>query len=302
MRKNWIFISIYIVLIASFTYFSTLYTEAQKSVTYLEDQKESIIENNLDLLSATVIANSGDGTIVKINETPLYQETFHSDLNHANVSIYSLYTETRVQETYTVAILIRDLKITDDNIFLDENNYDYSTIKANIKFNQDITVGTTTYQNFNETFVTMYDDTYKLILINMNRLSAKEEIEFKSISISYVLLGEFEQTLIHLEQNKETSSDLFDSSINRDITHIKESAIKFDLTSDNVYYNSELLDIFESYNKLYIKNISIIVVVIIIITYFIFFHSYVYQKIKHKLKIKNDIKRAKINEFKEKEK
>ncbi|VEU83048.1 hypothetical protein [Acholeplasma hippikon] len=303
MRKNWLFISIYILLIAITTYIAGLYTEAQKAVEFLDKVESEVIENDLDLLTATMIANSGDKTEVRLYDEPLFESSFTSSLNQANVKIYAAHQKRNSFETYSLVILITDLKIVDDHLFLDENNYDYSEIHATIQFNQTVTVGSVSKKSFNETFVTMYDDSLKVIVINFNKLAAPNEIAIEMIQINYKLVDETEKLFIHLSSDElDQSSDQFDPSFNRHLDDINETKVKFDLEDSHVYYNSEMLKKFEYYNILYVRNIAIVLVIVLIITYFIFFHKYVYRTLKEKRKHKKELEREVIESYKQKEK
>lgn len=303
MRKNWIFIIIYVLLIAFVTYFVSLYTEAQKSVTFLEDKKEEVINNNMDLLSATVIANKGDGTHAYIQSIPLYQESFKNDKETVEVYIYALYEVSSVNKNYSVAILLRNLNIIDDNLYKDPDNYDYTSIKADIKFNQTVSINNSSYNSFSESFTTMYDDTMKLILIDMSRITASTKLEFSSINIGYQLTNGSLSRLVALNNPtlEPLLEDKFSSDYNRNINKLNEDFINFDLNDANIYYNNELSKDFLDYNKLYIKNILWLLVVVIPLTYFIFFHKYVYVTLKNKKAIKTKQMREKIDALKEEE-
>src|SRR5690606_6292080 len=152
------------------------------------------------------------------------------------------------------------------DIVVDED--DYRIIQADIEFNQVVTIGQTSRQVFNETFITVFDDSTKLILFNYDALSAPSNIDVKSIAITFQPITGNKATLVDLNNSDYsdiTNNDFFDASFDRDIMNL--SSDKIDIltiyglnnfeTHNDLYYNDELLSLLESYNYYYFINIGI---------------------------------------------
>ncbi|OED29386.1 hypothetical protein [Acholeplasma laidlawii] len=226
MTKNWFFIILYIIFIGMATFMVSLYTEAQKRVEFLQSLQSEVEDNNVKLLAATLVANRGDGTNAIIFKEPLYEQHFIDGEDEVGLYIYKVAENLRSYE-HSLAILIRDLNITDTSLLKDED--DYSTIRATIKFNQEITIGQTNKQTFEETFITLYDDTSKLLLINFDRLKAESTISFESIHIAYDDINYFSRELVTLYNSDLVNQipDKFSNTYQRDIKFITSDEIKF---------------------------------------------------------------------------
>ncbi len=293
MTKHWLFITAYILFIAMVTYFVATYTEAEKVVTFLADQESSIGDSNFKLLSSTVAANNGDGTDAIIQIEPLYEQSFVEGDNRVDISIYTLIEYHSSYSNHAVAILIKNLSIDDESLYKDDDQY--SQIKANIEFSEVVTLGKTKSRSFSETFITLYNDKQKLIMMNFDRLESDLPILFKYIQISYLDVNQMSKPLINLNNSdiSDMQSDIFDQSFDRDIKNLNETNIKImdqnalvDFENNEDLYYDHISSLFDSYNSLYFKNIGIEVLIIIPITYLVFFNNYVvaYFKEKHKLK------------------
>lgn len=307
MTKNWFFIILYIIFIGMATFMVSLYTEAQKRVDFLKDLQSEVEEDNVKLLAATLVANRGDGTNAIIFKEPLYEQHFIDGEDELKVYIYKVAENLRSYE-HSLAILIRDLNITDPTLLKDEDAY--STIRATIKFNQAITIGQTNKQTFEETFITLYDDTSKLLLINFDRLKSESTISFESIHIAYDDINYFSRELVTLYNSDlvDQIPDKFSNTYPRDIEHITSDDIKFlsdESLSDiqeniELYYDANLISQLNKFNNLYLKNISLLLLVVMPLTYFIFFHKEVYTRYKMKRSAKNAQKRQEIEAIKQK--
>lgn len=289
MTKHWLFITVYILFIAVLTYFVATYTEAEKVVTFLENQETEISDNNLKLLSATVAANRNDGTDAIIKKEPLYQEIFVEGDNKVEVYIYTLIEYHESQSNHALVILLKDLSIDDDTLYQDEDQY--SQIKAYIEFNDMINFGSTKTRSFNETFVTLYNDKQKLILFNYDRLESQLPIVFKYIQISYQDENGMFKSFVNLNNSDISSkqADVFNESYERDIKGLTENDISLidqgllvDFKSNHTLYYDGISSLLDSYNSLYFKNISIELLFVIPVTYLVFFNAYVISYFKEK--------------------
>lgn len=305
MTKNWFFIILYIIFIGMATFMVSLYTEAQKRVDFLKNLQSEVEDDNVKLLAATLVANRGDGTNAIIFKEPLYEQHFIDGEDEVGLYIYKVAENLRSYE-HSLAILIRDLNITDTSLLKDED--DYSTIRATIKFNQEITIGQTNKQTFEETFITLYDDTSKLLLINFDRLKAESTISFESIHIAYDDINYFSRELVTLYNSDLVNEipDKFSNTYQRDIKLITSDEIKFlsdeslnDIKNNiKLYYDATLISKLNKLNSLYLINISLLLLVVIPLTYFIFFHKEVYTRYKLKRSEKKELQRQEIEAIK----
>ncbi len=307
MTRHWLFIAIYIFFIGGITFLVATYSAAEKVVSFLGDQKEELQNDNLKLLSAAVVANRNDGTEAYIKIEPLYQEHFQSNTAEIEVYIYALVEFQGNSGNNSVAILLKNLDVGIVDVTLDED--EYTIIQAEIEFNQVVTIGQTSRQVFKETFITVFDDSTKLILFNYDMLSAPTDIDIKRISITYKLDTGPEILFVDLNNPTYaavTANDLFDE-FSQDRSLVNLTAEHIDIlnvyglsnyaTNTDLYYDATLIDLLESYNYHYFINISIEVLILIPITYFVFFHGTVMVKVRDNRAKKKALEAKKIEEI-----
>jgi len=301
MTKNWIFITIYILFIGAITYLVGTLSEADKVQDFIASQKEIIEDDNLKLISTVIIANQNDGTEALIEIEPLFTESYLSTNFDVTVYIYSFVKLKGNNAVNSVAIMIRDLRLDTDD--LQEDTYHDTLLKADIRFNQMVTVGETSKQEFSEVFATLYDDQTKLIIIDYDKLNGETPIEFESITIKYVLTNATEPNLVVLTNSDlalVSTDDKFDGTFDRDIKNVNKEniqlTVKYGLNNltpnDNIFYDPSVYDQLQAKALgIYARNISIEFVFVAILTYFIFFHGSVVRSIKeNKLRNKALIK------------
>ena len=301
MTKNWIFIAIYILFIAAITYLVGTLSEADKVQDFIASQKEIIEDDNLKLISTVIVANQNDGTEALIEIEPLFTESYLSTNFDVTVYIYSFVKLKGNNAVNSVAIMIRDLRLDTDD--LQEDTYHDTLLKADIRFNQMVTVGETSKQEFSEVFATLYDDQTKLIIIDYDKLNGETPIEFESITIKYVLTNATEPNLVVLTNSDlalVSTDDKFDGTFDRDIKNVNKEniqlTVKYGLNNltpnDNIFYDPSVYDQLQAKALgIYARNISIEFVFVAILTYFIFFHGSVVRSIKeNKLRNKALIK------------
>lgn len=297
MYHKWIWAIFYIMLISTITYIVASFSEAAKTNDFLSERKDVFMSDNRTLIQATVIANNHNSTDAYVSSEPLYQETFDHEYFHVQVSIYSLVEFKDDRAHNSVAILLKDIEITDSNAVYDDN--DYRMIKAYLTFNKNLSLGESNTNVFIEPMTTLYDDTARLMIINQDLLTSNgEPVEFEVIKFTYAIDLEFDETLVMLYNKDLTAqygSDKFDESFNRDISNassrnlnlLEQCELNNFKTCNSIYYNETLLNEFLSYNHYYLRYIGIEVLILIPITYFLFFHKYFRKMIKDKKQSNN---------------
>jgi len=296
MVHKWIWAIFYIMLISTITYIVASFSEAAKTNDFLSEREDILMADDRALIQASIIANNHNSTDAYVSSEPLYQEIFNHEFFHAQVSIYSLVEFKDDQTHNSVAILLKDVEITDTDALYDDN--EYHIIKASLTFNKNLSLGDSNTNVFIEPMTTLYDDTARLMIINQDLLKSNDQqVEFEVIKFTYAIDLGFDETLIMLYNDDLTvqyGSDKFDDSFNRDISNV--SSLNLDLlnqcnvvefqTCESIYYNQDLMTEFMSYNTYYIRYIGIEILIIFPITYFIFFHKSVKKMIRNK-KISN---------------
>ncbi|MGE4320221.1 MAG: hypothetical protein AB7E61_02080 [Acholeplasmataceae bacterium] len=296
--NRWIKIIIYLLFVIFLSYLVAMFSEAAIVVDYLKDQQETIQDEPLPFLAATVIANSHDGTDVYILNTPLYEETFDVSLTsqHVVVSIYTLVEYKGDEAHNSIVILLNDIELSNDDAYVDNDNY--HTLNANITFDRPITINEYTASTFNETFVTAYDDQTKLILLNTNYFETTAGVaEIERIDITYTLTSGDEVnfvTLYNADKLTMVANDTFDTSFNRNINQVTPTNIDifsvYGLTAfkdnANIYYDATWLETLMTYNSYYFRFAIYELLVLLPITYFLFIHKYVRRNLKDKKELK----------------
>src|SRR5690606_34188620 len=145
------------------TYFVGAFTEAEKAQEFLGDIKEEVKDNDLDLISAMIVANYNDGTESYIKKQPLFEQSYTSSKVSLTVKFYALVEKNYNKKSNSLYILIKDLNLNVDD--LKQDDYGDDIIKANIEFNQVVTIGQTSKSDFNESFATLYDNKTKAFII-----------------------------------------------------------------------------------------------------------------------------------------
>jgi len=273
----WFVTSLYVLLVGATTIFTTTYSEAEKVVSFLYDQKTELVADQRKLLVATSIANTHDGTDAYVKKDPLYGAHYETTGSSLDLSFYALAQVKGSSSTDCLAILVSNFTVTDEASAL--NSDDYHILDATIEFTSTVTFQSRSSDAFTESFVTLFDDTSKLILIQYSRLTSSVPIEFAAITLSYPLTGGLSQTIATVEPAGLVAL----SPENIGISLIYAETYE---TSPSIYYDAVLLSRLSSYNYLYVKNLGIELLIVGVITYFIFFHKHVREKIKTKKALK----------------
>jgi len=285
----WFVTSLYVILVAFATVFTSMYSEAEKVVTFLHDQETELLADNTKLLAATAIANSHDGTDAYVLKTPLYETTMSIPTASLDLSFYALSEVKGDTSVDCLAILVTDLSIEDDESAL--NDDDYHDLTATLEFSASVTFGDTSARTFEETFITLFEDSSKLILVQYSKLTADEPIAFSEISIGYALESGLIQPIGSVEPTHL-------SVLSPENILLSETYGETYKTDASIFYDSSYVKTLSSYNILYVKNIAIELLLIGPLTYFIFFHKHVRARWKEKQALKKQAEASRYEALK----
>ncbi|QWB96098.1 hypothetical protein KHQ89_01220 [Mycoplasmatota bacterium] len=295
--KRWIIFGGYFLLIGLIIYMVASFSEVSKAITFLQDQESEIADDPLALISTTVIANNHDGSQAYVLNNPLYEESFSSEDINLTFSIYPLVEFKNKQALNSIAFVITDLSIDDDSALLSDNGF--NVVNLSLSFSEEIKLGDETVESVSEPFTETFSNDMRIMIIKRDALMTDDDkyVDFTYISLSYELNSDRESHIVKLTNstyNEVVLSDLFDESLNYDIKDVNKDALdlysQYDLTNykDNeaIYFDENLIAIYQSYNGILVKNISIAVFVIGVATYFLYFHKYVMIKYRKKQTLK----------------
>lgn len=285
----WFVTSLYVILVALATVFTSMYSEAEKVVTFLQDQKSELVADPAKLLAATAIANRHDGTDAYVLKTPLYETTMSVPTASLDVAFYAMSEIKGDTSVDCLAILVRGLSIEDDASAL--NTDGYHDLIATLGFTNTVTLGSTSAKTFEETFITLFDDASKLILVEYSKLTSSEPIAFSDITLGYLLDTGSTQTVGVVE-----ASGL--SLLNPEAIRISQTYGDSYATAPEIFYDSSYVSQLSSYNILYVKNIAIELLLVGPVTYFLFFHKHVRAKWKAKRALKKQAEAARYEALK----
>ena len=292
MSTQWIWRIIYIIFIGAITFIVASFSEASKVVTFLADREDIFMEDDRALIQGTVIANNHDGTDTYILAEPLYKMLFESETQSIQISIYPLVEFKGSKAHNSMAILLNDIEINDDQAKKDDN--DYHIIKAEISFDRNLSLGDGNKSMFIETMTPLYDDHGRMMVINQELLKTSTgQAAFEMITIHYEREDGINSTLINLSNGSLIDvipNDVFDASYDRDIQALTDENLdilaQFGLSNlsqqDDIYYNDALLSELQSYNRFYFIYIAIEIAIVLPITYFLFFHKYIRRRLREK--------------------
>ncbi len=214
------------------------FSQASKTVDFLSDQKENLIQNPQALFSATTITQyqgSMDAFVVK---EPLITESFEDALSSMDLEMYAITAFNQNQTINKLAFYLKNVGVQDELAIID--NRGNLSIFIRITFNQAIMNREEfTYQI---PFVSVYDVNHYLIFFEydqwQNTLNTPLLIE--SLSVEYevengLLLTTISLTndqLIDLQQNDYQPSLIYGDNYDQE-THI--------------YYDHYLLNAFHQY-------------------------------------------------------
>ncbi len=244
----WFVTSLYVILVAFATVFTATYSEAEKVVTFLQEQKTELLQDNTKLLAATAIANNHDGTDAFVLKNPLYSTSMTLPAVSLDLSFYAVSEVKKDEFVDCLAILVTDLSIEDDASLI--NTDGYHDLIATLGFSTTVTLGETSARTFSETFITLFEDSSKLILIEYSKLVANEPIAFSEITLGYALDTGVNQPIGSVE-----SSQL--SLLSPENIEISQTYSETYKAAPEIFYDSSYVRKLSSYNILCVKNLAI---------------------------------------------
>ncbi len=286
----WLVTSLYVILVAFATVFTATFSEAEKVVTFLQEEKTELLADNHKLLAATAIANNHDGTDAFVLKTPLYTTSISLPAVSLDFSIYALSEVKDDSFVDCLAFLVTDLSIEDDTSYINDDGY--HDLTATLGFAHTVTIGSTSAKAFNETFITLFEDTSKLILIEYSKLESADPIEFTEITIGYMLDTGVSQPIGSVEVAQL-------SLLSPENIQISQTYAENYETAPEIFYDSSYVAKLSSYNILYVKNIAIELLIVGPITYFIFFHKHVRAKWREKHALKKQAEKQQYEAIKQ---
>lgn len=290
------------------TYFVATFSEASKVIDFLADRQEELLADDSKLILASNIANQHDGTDAYTLSEPLFDEMFVAVDHGIHLMIYPVALIQGNQTKNRIAILAKDIRIDDDLAVTNEDGY--HDINIRITFDRDIVIGDTVENEFDETFVSIFEDATRLFLIDASMLETNTgQARIVHISISYATtLGTYTKLVGLTNSTLATTNtvDLFASSYNRELNVLTPEAL--DITGNygiddiaqngDLYYDATLVDELNSYNWYIILYIGIEMIVVATVSYFLYFHKYVMRKVHDKQSIKQAAERKRYEEIK----
>ena len=290
------------MLVGLVTYIVITFAQIAKVKNFVKDQSDDLILSHERLIQSFVIANYADGTDAFVLKEPLFQENFTSNDESfkLNFNVYNYVTLIDNAKVDSLAFVITDLTIGDENAYLDGQGR--PIIDAKLYLSDPIVYNGRQYYETQETFVWFLDLNIGLFLVNYDIFIEENYIiDIEGIEISYRLNEEASANSLLVGLGSKNEPDKMVAENNRDITsiHYENINLASSITGDSyinnelIYYDEGLTKLFNRYNYVYINYIGILVVFLIPITYFIFFHKH----LKRKYAIRKNEKEKELNVF-----
>jgi hypothetical protein len=256
------------VVLASFgSFLLATYVEAAKVTDFIQHKREAIEDDSERLILATAIANRNDGSDAFILKQPFLDRLVESPSLQARIRIYALSLFTQNESTDVLALFIDDLVINDNEALLDNDGF--HIVNVTLGFNQAIKLNSNTPDNSFETFVTLYTNEQKLILIELDELLNKyPTLKITSMMFSYTLQNQQQSTFESIDE---------EGLVNLDQFQLFQPYGSSYLISQEILYDPTLLSSLEGLNHYYISHFSVYIAIVSILTYALFFQK---KKIK----------------------
>lgn len=292
---------LYLILVAIIAFIVITYAQATKVLDFLNDQKDELVAYEQKMLQAFVISNFADGTNTYMENEPLYSQYFQSENGYYELSlnIYNVVIFNKDERFASLAFIIDNVSLNTNNAYLDEQ--ERPIIDAKILLDEPLIYNEREYSETKETFVWALDSNTALFYINYELLTNDSGyVNIEEVQITFRDITQtIDQTLINLGSNARV--DLMPEEIDRNIDRLRYENIK-ELKSistdyindDDIYFDSDMMKVFNSYNKVYFLYLGVYILIVGVVTYFVFFHSYVLNK----RRIKKDKETKELEEFK----
>jgi len=292
---------LYLVLVGLIALVVITYAQATKVLDFLNDQKEELVEDEQKLLQAFVISSFADGTDIYIEKDPLYSQSFKSNNGNyeLDLNIYNVVIFNKDERFASIAFIIDNVDINWPDVYLDELKR--PIIDAKLLLDEPLIYNNHEYSETQETFVWAMDSNIGLFYINYELLTNNDGyVNIEEIQITFRNQDQTtNQTLINLGAN--TNYDVMPEEIDRNIDTLQYENIKhlkdintYYLNDENIFYDTNMMKLFNSYNKVYFMYLGTYILIVAVVTYFAFFHSYVLNK----RRIKKEKEKKKLEEFK----
>ena len=264
MQKK-IAVLIFVVAVSIGSFLLATYVESAKITDFIVQQREKIEQDPHKLLLATAIANRNDGSDAFILKEPLVDVQIQTSQISAQVQVYALALFDGTSYGNAMALFINDVEITDDlSVFDDQDNH---LLYADIGFNQPIRLGSQEVTSSVETFITLYTNQQKLMIIELDSwLEKYPSLAFQSMSLSYGIQNSLRTTFYDFNSN-----ELDTMSLNSFLIY-SEYDNNF-VNDDRVVYDETLLPALRALNSYYISHFAVYLVIVGIFTYTLFFRE-----------------------------
>jgi hypothetical protein len=261
----------YFFFIVVVTYVNVLFGQASQVVYFLEENKTVLYDHAPSLLQAVVIANAR-GEKDAFVSTLIESKDLESSTTSATVSFYALTMfSNNVFEDF-LAIYLHDLTIVDDQ--LKKDNQDDSFVYLTLTFNEEVTLDQTPKSIFEETMITLYDRTQKLVLLPIGVLLDRyPSLQIERLSFQYDLLSGYQQSFGELNEEDLINIHAFDMRLSDDYQD------SYTISSE-VNYLPHLLETFGDTVSLLYGHLVWELVFVLPLTYFLFFHRLVRERRK----------------------
>lgn len=280
MKKS--IVILYFLSIGVITYINILFGQASQVVYFLEAKQSEVINNTPALLSTVAIANARGEIDAYVRSNPLLDVVVQDANIFASIELYSLVQfEDGVQEDY-LAIYIKDIAIEDDLVLFDAD--EDMTILVDIYFNQEVSLTNASKRLFQETAMTVYNPSKKLVLLPIGSLlTLFPSLQIESLEFSYRRQDVTTRPFFYLDS--EALEGLTP-------TVMQLSKTIEDSYQDNptIFYNPLLRKDYQDTIFLLYNHIIWQFIIVIPLTYFLFFHRDLRLKLKRDKLYKQSIK------------
>ena len=236
-KQNWsmlFFLSIAILM----TPLVITFSQASKTVDFLNQQKEYLINHPQALISSTVIAQSQGDMDAYVVNSALIDETFTSGLISMRLEVYAITAFNQDRTMDKIAFYLTNVLIN-DNLAIKDNQGNLS-IWMNLTLNQ--AIGSSTELTYQIPFVSVYDVQTYLIFFEYSQWQSSLETPLlvESLSIEYEVENGMLNSTLYIPYL--TFESIPPQAYQPSIVY-KDNY----LTNDEVFYDTNLMRQFKSF-------------------------------------------------------
>jgi len=280
MKK--VIIPFYFLLILLITYINILFGQASQVVYFLEANQADVFNNTPALLSTVSIANARGEIDAYVQSSPLIDVTVQNANISASLEMYSLVQFHNEAYQDFLAIILEDITIEDDTVFLDTD--EDMTILVDIYFNQEVSLIDQAKRLFQETAMTVYNPSKKLVLLPIGSLlTLFPTLRIESLEFSYRRQDLTNQSFLYLDSQALEVLTPIHLQLSQSIANSYED-------NPNIFYNPFLRKDYQDTIFLLYNHIIWQFIFVIPITYFLFFHKALKLKLKRDKLYKQSLK------------